>query len=37
MRKYPSWSIKPKKDDNTQENASKSIKSRDDLFEEKAN
>ena len=38
MKKYPSWSIGPKKkDDNTQESASQYIKARDDLLEEKAN
>ena len=38
MRKYPSWSIGPKKkEDNTTENASQYIKARDERLEEKAN
>ena len=38
MRKYPSWTIGPKKkEDNTNENASQYIKARDERLEEKAN
>ena len=38
MRKYPSWSIGPKKkEDSTNENASQYIKARDERLEEKAN
>ena len=37
MRRYPSWSIGPKKKEDNNENASQYIKARDEKLEEKAN